>query len=71
MKTLDPFSTRRLQRLIPEFRRKTGQLPTLKDLAENGFAEDLVDAALKDGVIEKMYVTLTNGTILKGFTLKA
>jgi hypothetical protein len=69
MKKLDPFSTRRLQRFIPEFRLRTGQLPTKRDLEENGFESTQIDAAVRDGVIERLYVTLTNGTIVKGFTL--
>jgi hypothetical protein len=67
---LDAFSTRRLQKFIPEFRARTGQLPTRQDLVEAGFSESQLDAGIKDEVIELRYVTLTNGTILKSFVLK-
>jgi len=38
-------------------------------LDEHGFSEDLVKTALKKGLIERFYVTLTNGTVVKGFKL--
>jgi hypothetical protein len=66
---LDPFTRRRLTRFVDEFRSKNGQLPTLQDLSTGGFSDDAVKAALKDKVIEPFYVTLTNGTIVKGFKL--
>jgi hypothetical protein len=70
MAKLDPFTSRRLTRFIPEFREKTGQLPTLQDLVTGGFQTEQIDAALKDQLIEPFYVTLTSGTIMKGFKLK-
>ncbi len=70
MSHLDPFSSRRLQKVIVDFRTKNGQLPTRQDLAQAGFSDDHLDAAMKDQLIEQRYVTLTNGTILKGFVLK-
>ncbi|MDR3607297.1 MAG: hypothetical protein P4M08_07950 [Oligoflexia bacterium] len=70
MSRLDPFTSHRLKKLIPEFRQRTGQLPTRQDLEENGFSSTQIDAAVKDKLIEPFYVTLTSGTIVKGFKLK-
>lgn len=66
---LDPFTRRRLTRFIEEYRTKNGQLPTLQDLATGGFNDDCIKAAVKDKVIEPFYVTLTSGTIVKGFKI--
>lgn len=67
---IDQFTLRRLGRFIDGFRQKTGQLPTLKDLAADGFDEALVDSAIKDGRLEQLYVTLTNGSVVKGFKIR-
>jgi len=64
---LDPFTQKRLTRFIEEFRAKSGVLPTLQDLESAGFDRALVDAAVRQKVIEKFYVTLTSGTIVKGY----
>lgn len=64
---MDPFSQRRLMNFIANFRGQNGQIPTLKDLAQAGFDGDAVKAALKLQLIEEFYVTLTNGTIVKGY----
>lgn len=66
---LDPFTRRRLLRFVEDFRARSGQLPTLRDLEGNGFDEDRVKAAIREKVIEEFYVTLTNGTIVKGFKI--
>lgn len=70
MAQIDPFTVRRIRRFVPEFRERTGVLPTVRDFAEQGFTEETVKAAVQQGVIEKYYVTLTNGTIVKGFKIK-
>ena len=67
MNSLDPFTRRRLIRLVEEFRGSQGQMPTLKDLDAQGFDSERVKLAIKEKVIEEFYVTLTNGTIVKGF----
>lgn len=54
---------------IANFRGQNGQMPTLKDLAQAGFDEDAVKAAIKLQLIEEFYVTLTNGTIVKGYKI--
>ena len=64
---LDAFTARRLTRFIDEFRSQSGQLPSLQDLAKAGFDDERVKAAIKQKLIEPFYVTLTNGTIIKGF----
>jgi hypothetical protein len=70
MQSLDLFTRRRIQKFIEDFRRKTGQLPTLRNLKEEGgFAEEVVKLALKNKMIDEFYVTLSNGTIVKGFKL--
>ncbi len=66
---LDPFSRKRLEKWIGEFRAQTGQLPTRTDLEAAGFDRGKVDAAIHDKVIGESYVTLTNGVIKKGYTV--
>lgn len=68
---IDHFTQRRLEKFVEDFRSRSGQLPTLRDLGDAGFAEDLVDSALKHGILEQFYVTLTNGTVVKGYKLKS
>ncbi len=69
MKPLDPFTRKRIQKFIEEFRSASGQLPTLKSLEEGGFSKEVVDRAIDEKTIEQFYVTLTNGTIVKGYKL--
>ncbi len=66
---LDPFTRKRLEKFITEFRAHAGVLPTLKDLADAGFEKSRVDDAIHDKVISEFYVTLTNGTVVKGYKL--
>jgi hypothetical protein len=67
MAKLDPFTERRIVKFVADFRSHQGQLPTLQDLSKNGFDEDLVKLALKSRILEEFYVTLTNGSIVKGY----
>ncbi len=69
MARLDPFTRKRLEKFVADFRDRSGVLPTLQDLATAGFEKSRVDDGIKDGVISEFYVTLTNGTILKGYKL--
>ncbi len=69
MARLDPFTQKRLEKWIGEFRANTGQLPTRNDLEAGGFDREKVDAAIHDRVICESYVTLTNGVIKKGYTV--
>jgi hypothetical protein len=66
---MDPFSQKRLLRVVEEHRHKTGQLPTFEDLERSAFSREMVKEALKLKLIVELYVTLTNGTIVKGFKL--
>lgn len=67
---MDPFTRSRLLRFIEKFRQERGQLPTLQDLDADGFDREKVKQGLKLGLIEEFYVTLTNGTIVKGYKVK-
>ena len=67
---LDPFTEKRLTRFIEEYRKKSGQLPTLKDFEAVGLGKETVELAVKQEMIEQFYVTLTTGTILKCFKIK-
>ncbi len=64
---LDPFTEKRLLKFLSDHRAKTGQLPTLKDFDLAGFSGDAIKDAIKRRVIEEFYVTLTSGTIVKGY----
>ena len=64
---LDPFTQRRLVELIKNFRVRTGQLPTLQDLMKGGFSQECVEQAIKKKCIEQLYVTLTNGSVVKAY----
>ncbi len=64
---IDLFTRKRLVRFVEDHRTKSGQLPTFGDLESAGFARELVKEALRVKVLEEFYVTLTNGTVVKGF----
>jgi hypothetical protein len=68
---LDPFTSKRIVKFAAEFRTRSGQLPTLQDFEKEGFEKKAVEAAEKAKLIEQFYVTLTNGTILKGYKVKS
>ncbi len=65
--TLDPFTIRRLKKFVEIHRTRSGQLPTLRDLREGGFDESLISSAIKSKVLDEFYVTLTNGSVVKGY----
>ena len=65
--SLDQITKRRILNFIREFKTKTGELPTFRDLEEARFSDEIVKQAVKDGLIEELFVTLTSGTIVKGF----
>jgi hypothetical protein len=65
----DPFTERRLLKFIEVFREREGTMPTLRDLEHAGFGREAVEAAVKNGKIEMLYVTLTSGTIVKGYRI--
>ena len=67
---IDPFTQRRLFAFIESHRTSSGQLPTLQDLGRANFAESLIDQAVRDGLIEQLYINLTNGPVVKGYKIK-
>jgi len=69
MSRIDPFTRKRLEKFVTDFRDHSGVLPTLADLAKAGFDKQKVDSAIKDQVLVEFYVTLTSGTVLKGYKL--
>jgi hypothetical protein len=69
MGTLDLFTGKRLQKFVTDHRQKTGQLPTHQDLMANGFAEEVIKDGLKQKIIEEFYVSLSTGTVVKGYKL--
>lgn len=69
MPKLDPFTIRRITKFVEDHRAKSGQLPTLKDFEASSFDRELVDTAVRVGLLEAFYVTLTNGTIVKGYKI--
>lgn len=71
MTKIDNFTQQRIRRAVQSFRTKTGQLPTLKNLKDEGFDDDTIKLALKAKIIEEFYVTLSNGSIVKGYKLSS
>lgn len=67
MSKLDPFTQRRLLRFVENWREKGGVLPTLQDFDKAGFSKELVNQAVREKLLEEFYVTLTNGTVVKGY----
>ncbi len=70
MPRLDPFTSRRLTKFIEDYRSSSGVLPTLQDFERAGFSRELIDEAVKQQLIEQFYVTLTSGTVVKGFKIR-
>ncbi len=67
--SLDLFTQKRMSRFVQEFRKSSGQLPTLNDFKAAGFGPEQVEDGIKLKMIEMFYVTLSNGTIVKGYKL--
>ena len=65
--SIDIFTRKRLVRFVEDHRAKSGQLPTFGDLEKAGFERGLVKEAVRLRLIEEFYVTLTSGTVMKGF----
>ena len=68
MSKMDPFTQRRLLKFISDYRKK-GELPTLRDLESEGFSKEAIDSAVRDKIIEMLYVTMTNGSVVKGYKI--
>ena len=56
---LDILTEKRLLKFIEDFRRKNGQLPTLRDFELAHLNQEVIDLAEKCELIEKNYVDLT------------
>lgn len=69
MGAIDPFTRRRLLKFIGDHRARTGGLPTLRALEEGGFSKDVIGSAVREKAIEMIYVTLTDGSVVKGFKI--
>ena len=69
MPRTDPFTKKRIERFVQDFREKSGQLPTLNDFEEIGIDKSKVELAIKDKILSEFYVTLTNGVIKKGYKI--
>jgi hypothetical protein len=67
MPKLDPFTRRRLQKFLLDFRQNKGQLPVLSDCEKAGFDKTTMDQAVKEKLAGEFYVTLTTGAIVKGY----
>jgi hypothetical protein len=65
--SIDLFTRKRLVRFVEDHRTKSGQLPTFADMEHAGFDRGLVKEAIRLKIVEEFYVTLTNGTVVKGF----
>ena len=70
MPKVDPFTLKRLCRFITEHRQNKGLFPTLKDLNDQGFSKAEVDQAARDKIIVEIPVTMTNGSIVKGYKVR-
>ena len=57
----------RLLKFVDSHRAAKAQLPTLADIEAAGFSKQLVQEAEKQKRLVKLYVTLTNGAIVKGY----
>ena len=66
----DPFTLKRLARFTDDFRRQHARLATLKDLESAGFEKAVVERAVRDELVEELYVTLTTGAVQKGYKSK-
>ena len=62
-----PFTERRLVQFADTFRERHGQLPTLADFEAGGFPAEWVEGAVKKKQLVSLYVTLTNGSIVRGY----
>jgi hypothetical protein len=67
---MDAFTQRRLLKFIERYREKSGQLPMLSDFEKEGLDKSTVERAERSGLIEQFYVTLTDGSVRKGYKTK-
>lgn len=67
---IDRFTQERLKKWITEYRKSTGQFPTLTDLETAHFDRSMIDRAVRSQILEEHYVTQTNGVIRKGYSIR-
>jgi hypothetical protein len=70
MPRIDPFTCRRLTQFVERHRASTGQLPTLQDFEKGGFARALVDQAVREELLDQVYMNLQSGPMVKGYRVK-
>lgn len=68
---MDIFSQSRLKKIILEHRQRHAQFPTLKELEGYGFDKEAVAQALKENIIEQLYVNMTTGAVVKVYKIKS
>ncbi len=68
--SIDRFTQERLKKWISEYRKDSGQFPTLSDLEAAHFDRATIDRAVRSQILEELYVTQTNGVIRKGFKVR-
>lgn len=65
--SIDRFTQERLKKWVTEYRKDSGQYPTLTDLEAAHFDRATIDRAVRTQILEELYVTQTNGVIRKGY----
>jgi len=67
---VDTFTKNRIKKVISDHRKSYGQLPTLKDLKNQGFAKKEIEVGIKEMWLEQLYVNLTSGAVVKVIKVK-
>ncbi len=65
MPSADLFTLKRLCKFIEDHRAQKALMPTLSDLDQNGFPKEVVQAALKKGLIKELYSDMNTGAVVK------
>ena len=68
---LDQLSLTRIKKKILEHRQKHATFPTLKELEQYGFEKKKIEQAVKEEVLEQLYVNLTSGATVKVYKVKS
>ena len=68
---IDSFTQKRLIRFVSDYRKQSGQLPSLRDFEIAGFPKELIEAATRKKLLEQFYITLTNRSILKVYKVRS
>ncbi|MBM4304324.1 MAG: hypothetical protein FJ112_08355 [Deltaproteobacteria bacterium] len=67
---MDTFTKNRIKKVINDHRKSYGQLPTLKDLKNQGFSKKEIEVGIKEMWLEQLYVNLTSGAVVKVIKVK-